>query len=197
MSKRDDHYARLARAKGYPARSVFKLEEMQRRFHLVKPRSRILDIGSTPGSWSLFVLRELRGRVIGVDLNQTGSLLNDKEGFTFIRGDILRDEVKDRILTLGPYDAVLSDAAPATTGNRLVDTQRSLELAERVFHIALACLRVGGNLVIKVFQGGDENELRRQMKERFRTVRSFRPKACRKESFENYLLGLGFIEKSA
>ena len=93
---------------------------------------------------------------------------------------------------MGNFDVIVSDAAPATTGNRLVDTQRSLELAEQVFRIARLFLRKDGNLVVKVFQGGEERQLLQRMKSLFRRARTFKPKASRGESRETYFLGLSF-----
>ncbi|MBI9097170.1 MAG: RlmE family RNA methyltransferase, partial [Spirochaetaceae bacterium] len=92
----------------------------------------------------------------------------------------------------GPYDTILSDAAPATTGNRTIDTGRSYSLVERVIGLADPLLKKGGSMVLKIFQGGDEKELLDYMKTIFETVKIFKPKAVRKESFETYFIGISY-----
>jgi 23S rRNA (uridine2552-2'-O)-methyltransferase len=89
----------------------------------------------------------------------------------------------------GPYDLVLSDAAPSTTGNRTVDSSRSQVLVEQVLRISRAMLRAGGSCVVKIFQGEGTDSVRQAMKEIFASVKAFKPKATRSESFETYLIG--------
>jgi len=90
----------------------------------------------------------------------------------------------------GPYSAIISDAAPSTTGNHTVDAARSLGLAEEVINYAENILAVGGNLALKVFQGGDSAALLKRMKMIFETAKSFKPVACRGESVETYYVGV-------
>jgi len=192
-----DHYTRQARRAGYPARSVYKLEEIQRRFHPIGRGGRVLDLGAAPGSWSLYCLRELGSTVVAVDLQPLELTPPDPARFTGLRGDVLTPETRREIVRHGPYNAVLSDAAPSTTGNRIVDAARSFELARAVLDVAPECLDPGGGCVIKVFQGGDETEILSEMKRGFREARGFKPRASRGESFEMFLVGVGFIQKSA
>jgi 23S rRNA (uridine2552-2'-O)-methyltransferase len=117
--------------------------------------------------------------------------LFDRKDFFFIRGDFNSAEVRDALSGRGPYTLLLSDAAPATTGNCGVDTRRSLDLAEQVLAYADSVLAPGGNLAMKVFQGSGAEELPALIRERFAGVRSFKPKACRSDSFETYFVGLG------
>ena len=209
-----------ARKEGYPARSVYKLQEMDEKFGLLKPmrpgRSfRVLDLGAAPGSWSLYVLRKMArlsgsgantgaapgtsaspgAFLVSADLSplsrQFDAGLFDVENFRFMRGDITDSAVRDSILSLGPYNLIVSDAAPATMGNRFVDTCQSLELAGEVVSYAEAALVNGGNLVVKVFQGGDTSELLKRLRGLFKTAKSYKPQACRSESFETYYLGVG------
>ena len=195
MRREEDHYSRQARREGYPARSVYKLKEIQDRFSLFRKGDRVLDVGASPGSWSLYLLRELKAIVVGVDL--TPPKLETAPGsFTFLQGNINDADVFQRITEMGPFDAIVSDAAPATTGSRMVDSMRSAALVERVLQAADASLRPRGNLVAKLFQGGEEGELLRRMREKFRKARAFKPQASRSESFEIYLLGSGFLIKS-
>jgi 23S rRNA (uridine2552-2'-O)-methyltransferase len=199
--KKPDHWQLKARKEGYPARSVYKLQEMDEKFKLLKNSRqpgqafRVLDLGAAPGSWSLYVLRKKPGaNLVAADIAPLsrqfdGGLFNG-DNFKFIQGDITDTAIRDSILAQGPYDLIISDAAPATMGNRFIDTSRSLELAEMVTAYAEASLTKDGNLVIKVFQGGDVSELLKRLKALFKTAKSFKPQACRSESFETYYLGL-------
>ncbi len=190
--EKPDHWTLKAKSEGYPARSVYKLAEMQEKFKLLKPGTRVLDIGAAPGSWSLWVLRFLKGSgfLAAVDLSPLG-MKPPFGNFFFLQGDIYDPAVRSALAERGPYGLVLSDAAPATTGDRTVDTGRSESLVEAVIDYADALLAPGGNLVAKLFQGGGERDLLAALKERFETARGFKPKACRAESFETYLIGLG------
>ena len=200
--KKPDYWQLKAQDEGYPARSVYKLKEIDEKFGLLKPRSgsgkafRVLDLGAAPGSWSLYVLRKMPGvPMIAADLSplshQYDRGLFNSGGFVFIQGDITEAPVRNSIIARGPYSLIISDAAPSTTGNRIVDTSRSLELAEAAVAYAEGSLAPGGNMVFKLFQGGDTADLVKRMRELFTTVKSYKPTACRSESFETYCLGLG------
>jgi len=207
--KKPDSWQIKARKEGYPARSVYKLQEMDEKFALLKPMRpgstfRILDLGAAPGSWSLYVLRKMArlsppgadsgALLAAADLcplsRQFDAGLFDGENFRFTQGDITEAAVREAILSHGPYNLIVSDAAPATMGNRFVDTCRSLELAGEVASYAETALAPGGNLVVKVFQGGDTSELLKRLRTLFKTAKSYKPQACRNESFETYYLGL-------
>jgi 23S rRNA (uridine2552-2'-O)-methyltransferase len=201
-----DHLSFKARKENYPARSVYKLKEMDEKFGLLKNKRsafRVLDLGAAPGSWSLYILRKLiqstpvSQALVSVDLSP---LSREHDGgifenpcFNFIQGDFTQSEIREAILAQGPYNLLVSDAAPATSGNRSVDTMRSLELAETALAYAEAVLVSGGNFVVKVFQGGDTGNLLKRMRSLFKTAKSFKPQACRSESFETYYLGLGKV----
>ena len=191
--EKPDFWAAKARKEGYPARSVYKLMEIDRKFGLVRQGARILDIGAAPGSWSLWILQRLEGKgfLAAVDL-QDLAVAPAYENFLFVRGDLYDEEARSRLLSAGPYGLVLSDAAPATTGNRLVDQSASESIVEAVIAYAEAALAPGGALVAKIFQGGAEAGLLRRLRGRFAQARGFKPEACRSESFETYLVATGF-----
>ena len=204
--KKPDYWQQKARKEGYPARSVYKLKEIDEKFDLLKPRRtslRVLDLGAAPGSWSLYVLRKMaciggkdsKNFLAAADLSplsrEFDKGLFDGGNFFFIQGDITAGEVKAALLSKGPYSAIISDAAPATTGSHTVDAARSLELAETVIAYAQNALAGGGNLVLKIFQGGESGAILKQMKALFETAKSFKPEACRGESVETYFIGLG------
>lgn len=195
--EKPDFWAQRAKKEGYPARSVYKLQEIDEKFHLIRGESRILDIGAAPGSWSLWVLKRLAGRgfLSAVDLQPLG-MKPPFDNFLFIQGDLYAPEVRQALLDKGPYSLVLSDAAPATTGNRIVDQGASESIVEAVIAYGLESLARGGSLVIKIFQGGAQGDLLKVLRQSFDQARAFKPQACRSESFETYLIATGFKGKA-
>jgi 23S rRNA (uridine2552-2'-O)-methyltransferase len=191
--EKPDFWAQKAKKEGYPARSVYKLMEIDKKFGLIKGGSRILDIGAAPGSWSLWVLQRLAGKgfLASVDLQDIG-MKPPYGNFLFVRGDLYDEGVRAQLLAAGPFGLVLSDAAPATTGNRLVDQSASEGIVEAVIDYAEAALSPGGAMVAKIFQGGAEAALLKRLRGNFAQARGFKPDACRSESFETYLVATGF-----
>ena len=189
--KNADYYALEARRLGYPSRSVFKLQEIQRKWKPLK--GPVLDVGAAPGGWTLFTLRTLGpgARVVAIDLGNLDIKAPSGCEINFLRTDVFSREGMEFVKQGGPYGCVLSDAAPATTGNRVVDTSRSFKLALQILSIAGTNLIVGGNLVLKLFQGGDEGEVRDRMEVIFGRVRFFKPRAVRRDSMEVYTIGMG------
>ena len=179
---------------GYPARSVFKLEEIQKKWSPIKRGKPVLDVGAAPGSWTLFALKILGkgGHVTAVDLKPLTIKAPLGAYLHFRQCDVFTHESAVFLADGGPYGCVLSDAAPATSGNRLVDTRKSWNLVMRIIDLAEEHLAPGGNLVVKIFQGGDENEIRDRIKALFQEVKTFKPKAVRSESMEIYVIGKGF-----
>jgi 23S rRNA (uridine2552-2'-O)-methyltransferase len=190
--EKPDHYTIRAKKEGFPARSVYKLEEILQKCLILKPGMKVLDIGAAPGSWSLFVLKKLQGKgeLIGIDL-QSISIQPKQKNYQFITGDFFNTEVQEKLKGLGLYDLILSDAAPATTGNRTIDGARSYQLVDEIIDFSLRILNPKGSLVVKVFQSGDEKKLLEKLKSHFTNIKSLKPKACRKNSFETYFIGLG------
>lgn len=187
-----DYWSKKAASEGYPARSVYKLQEINDKFKILKESYRVLDLGAAPGSWTTYVLRFLKntGYVTAIDL---APLAKDvvSQNLSFFQGDLYSPVIQEKVKNLGPYDLVICDAAPATTGNKLVDISRSEGLVELALYYAKSMLKSNGNCVIKIFQGGNQQEITRQMKQDFSSVKMFKPKACRSESFETYLIGFG------
>jgi 23S rRNA (uridine2552-2'-O)-methyltransferase len=193
-SKRNtaDSYTLKARKEGYPARSVYKLEEIQQSHKIIRPGDTVLDVGAAPGSWTLYTHRKLikgRGVIVAVDLNPLGLNPIPPTVISYT-GDAFSPEIRKQLISHGPYDAIISDAAPMTTGIRTVDTSRSEWLSEQVLALAEEQLKVHGNLVIKIYQGGGEREILARMREIFTKAKAFKPKASRSDSFELFLIGL-------
>ncbi len=186
-----DFWSQKAFREGYPARSVYKLAEIDQKFSLLKKSKIVLDLGAAPGSWTTWLLRNIdsTGKVVSCDLNPLSKSVKDDKLF-FVQGDLTDKEIYEKIKSMGPFDLVVCDAAPLTTGNRLVDTARSKGLVEMAIWYAEAMLKSGGNFCVKIFQNGDQQKLLQKMRSVFSQARGFKPEACRTESFETYLIGL-------
>ncbi|WLN25122.1 RlmE family RNA methyltransferase [Borreliella valaisiana] len=186
----DDEYSQKAKREGYLARSVYKLIEINEKFSLFSSGN-VLDIGAAPGSFSQYAYKKLKkGILVSVDINDIG--LKYVNNFYFVKGDIFLEDTVSKINMFGPYSLVISDVAPRTTGNRLVDTSNSFNLSMRIVDLSLEVLLKKGNLLIKVFQGGDEMQIFKRFEKYFKFVKKIRPKAVRKNSFEIYFLGKSF-----
>jgi 23S rRNA (uridine2552-2'-O)-methyltransferase len=190
----EDHYARRARHEKWLARSVYKLEEIDRRFGLLRPGHRLLDLGCYPGSWSQYCIQRVgpKGDVVGLDLKAPEKF--KAPNFRFIRADVLDLDVGWLSAQVSPRDAVISDLAPQTTGIAVSDVSRSLDLAGRALAMALALLKNKGKFLCKVFEGEGIGPFRKEISSRFEQLRIIRPAAVRKASREIYLLGWGLVE---
>ncbi|MET0594253.1 MAG: RlmE family RNA methyltransferase [Polyangiaceae bacterium] len=188
--KRPDHFTREAKKRGFPARSVFKLEEIDRRVRLLKKGQRVLDLGAAPGSWSQYAAEKigLQGKLLAVDLSplKTGLPANAK----FFTGDVFALP-PEAFAEMGPYDVVLSDMAPSTTGTRESDQARSFDLFMRALELAAVHLAPRGSFVGKIFMGPDFTAAKKRVKELFETERTIRPEGTRDSSFEIFLIGMG------
>ncbi len=196
MRKVQDYYFKKAKKDKYPARSVYKLEEIQQKYRLLKKGDRVLDIGCYPGSWSLYASETvgIRGVVVGVDLQEAGGLPRpDGADIQWLQYDITEPAFIDRVRRICPtFRAVISDIAPKTTGNRWTDHQQSMRLVERSLDIADALLLEKGNYLCKAFQGEDMPAFVSRMKGCFKTTRVIKPDSSRRESREVFLLGMQF-----
>ena len=187
-----DHYYHKAKEENFAARSIYKLEEIDQKFKIIKPGMKVLDLGAAPGSWSQYLSQKVgdQGRVLGVDLIQVELTLPNA---VFIHAD-LRDLNLDQVFRdhgFDPvFDGVFSDMAPKTTGIRITDQARSMELCELALQVADRFLRPGGNFACKFFHSDDFQELKKLMDLRFGRVEVLRPKSTRKESKEIFLIGI-------
>jgi 23S rRNA (uridine2552-2'-O)-methyltransferase len=187
--KKPDHLTREAKAQGYPARSVFKLEEIDRRTKMLKQGQKVIDLGAAPGSWSMYVSQRVgsSGRVLSVDLTAVDRPLGPN--VTFVQGDALSLD-NEALSMFAPYDVVLSDMAPNTTGNREGDHVRQVEVFLRAVQVAQALCRPGGSFVGKVFMGQEFEGARKALRAVFDEVRVLRPEGVRKGSVEVFLVGM-------
>ena len=194
-----DPYVAEAREQGLRSRAAFKLIELDDRFHFLKPGGRIVDLGASPGGWTMVAADKVnaqgaakgkQGRVIGMDLQETDPV----PGAVLICHDFMDDEAPKLLQDAlkGPADVVLSDMAAQATGHAGTDHLRVIGLLEAAFEFALDVLAPGGVFVGKAFKGGTEGELLARIKKRFKTVRHAKPPSSRKESAETYVVALGF-----
>ncbi|MBQ7608343.1 MAG: RlmE family RNA methyltransferase [Desulfovibrionaceae bacterium] len=199
MKEYRDHYFLKAKRENYPARSVYKLQELDAKFHLLKSGQAVLDLGAAPGSWSLYAAQKIgaNGLVLACDLKPiTISLPGQIAFFTedvFERSPAFEETLRAK----GPFDLVMSDMAPATTGSVFTDQARSFALAEEAFHVAEEYLKENGNFVVKIFMGPDMQSLIAAMRTAFSAVKTFKPKSSRSESKETFITGLGFCGRGS
>jgi len=189
-SKWNDHYSRLAKKERFPARSVYKLDEIQKKYNLIKKGDKVLDLGCYPGSWLLYAakLTGEKGYVAGIDLKQVTT--NVPSHVRIFTHDIFSfDSFSESIGN--DFNVVLSDMAPATTGNKKVDAARSLNLCQAALAVAQKALLPGGSFVCKIFHGEDFKEFSNSVKICFSTHKIFKPKSSRKASKEIYIIAKG------
>ena len=196
MRKEKDFYFHKAKKDNYPARSVYKLEEAQKKHRFLKPGQRVLDLGCHPGSWSLYVagIAGPKGVVAGVDLQRAGELPQKPDAEIHrLCYDVFSDELIGVLHKRWPgFHVLLSDMAPATTGSQYADHQQSLRLCRRVLELAARLLHDNGALYCKVFQGVDFPAFYEECKPLFTTLKVLKPQSSRQESREVFVLGLGY-----
>lgn len=187
-----DHFFNKAKQEGLRARSAFKIEEIAQRFSIFRKNDRVLDLGAAPGGFLQIIAKAVGpgGKVVGVDIVAIRPL--SLPHVTTAVLDVLADDFDAKLLELydGPFDAVVSDMAPKTSGIRATDEARSLRLAGKALEIALARSKPGSHFIAKLFMGGDFDEFRNQVRAAYSDVKVVRPEATRGASMEVYLVGL-------
>lgn len=186
----NDLYVKRARQEGYRSRAAFKLMEIDRRDHLLKPGMTVVDLGAAPGGWSQVAAARVgaRGKVIALDILD----MHPVPGVEFIRGDFRDGAVLEELeRTIGhrAVDLVISDLAPNISGVSTTDQARSMHLAELALEFAAQWVNPGGGFLVKVFQGGSFEAFVRRMRAGFAQVVTRKPKSSRDRSNEVYLLG--------
>ncbi len=186
-----DRFFHKAKAEGFAARSVYKLQEIDQKFKLFRSGQTVLDLGSSPGSWSQYASQKIGGgRLLGVDLSpMTVSLPNA----VFIQADLRDLELENVFREHGfnpPFDIVMSDMMAKTTGIKSADQARSLELCELALNVAQRFLKPGGSFVCKFFQSGEFGALRAEIKRQYERVEALKPESTRSISKEIFLVGL-------
>jgi len=191
-NKWEDHYSRLARKENFPARSVYKLQEIQDKFKLIKKGEKVLDLGCSPGSWTLYAsdLVGKKGMVVGIDLKKVD--IKVPSNTRIYNRDILELDNELHALIGRNFNVVISDMAPSTTGNKSVDSARSYGLCVAALEIAKEALVPGGSFLCKIFQGDDFKKFSEMVRAVFNIQKIFKPQSSRKASKEIFVIGIGF-----
>jgi 23S rRNA (uridine2552-2'-O)-methyltransferase len=181
-----DTYTKKAKKENYPARSIYKLQEIDQKYKIIREGDRVLDLGCAPGSWIMYLSKKVgeKGEVTGVDIEELK--IEIPKNATFIEEDILNFEIAEN------FDAVVSDMAGHTTGIDFSDVEETLELCWRAFQVAKNTLNKGGNFVCKVFEGEGIDDFYREVRKNFEFAKRYKPKASRKQSREMYIVAMGF-----
>ena len=194
MKEYRDHYFLKAKQENYPARSVYKLKEIDGRFKIFRKGMKVLDLGAAPGSWSLGAAERVgaQGKVLACDIQSTVTVF--PPNVEFHQEDVFRrsEAFERQLAETGPFHVVMSDMAPQTTGTKFTDQARSLELCLAALAVAEKYLVKGGSFVVKIFMGPDIQEMLQPMRRAFKAVKSFKPKSSRAESKETFFVGMGF-----
>lgn len=190
-----DSRTQEAKAKGYPARSVFKLQEIDKRTQLLKPGMHVIDLGAAPGSWALYASQKVgqNGRVLAIDLQEIQQRFD--KNVTVVQGDAF-DVSSEVLSTFAPYDVVLSDMAPRTSGVRLRDQAGSFELYLRALEVGAELGKPGSAFVAKLFMGPDFDAAVAKTKVYYSKVRVIRPEGVRQVSKEIFIVGQGRRERA-
>ena len=189
MKKVQDFYFQQAKREKYPARSVYKLKEINEKYKIIKKNFTVLDIGCSPGSWSQYILENIgKGKVVGIDIRDNVHI--DDPRFRFLKGDLLEINKSQFIDKTNKFDLITSDAAPNTTGDKFSDSQKSLAIVERVFEIAKDTLKPHGSIVAKIFQGEDLKGFIQRVKKEYARILLFKPQSSRQESRELFIIAL-------
>ena len=194
--QRRDAFHQRAQREGFRSRAAYKLQEIQRRHRLLRTGQRVLDLGCWPGSWLQLAAREVgaSGRVVGVDLAAVAPL--EIANVVALQGDFTEAPVRARLIDLlggRPCDVLLSDMAPKLSGVRARDRALEEALLEAVECALPEVLRPGGQLLVKLLESPEAQQIAVRLRGRFERAQSTRPRATRKGSSERYLLGMGFL----
>ncbi|MBP3731086.1 MAG: RlmE family RNA methyltransferase [Mailhella sp.] len=194
MKEYRDYYFLKAKQENYPARSVYKLKEMDKAFKLLRPGMKVLDLGAAPGSWTLYAAERVgqNGQVLSCDLQEAG--VSFPENVLFLQENVFErsPDFEALLRQKGPFDVVMSDMAPRTTGTKFTDQARSLELCLEAMAVADLYLKRDGTFIAKIFMGPDFQEFAGALRQRYATVKTFKPKSSRAESKEIFEVGMGF-----
>ncbi len=189
-----DHYYQKAKEQNYLARSIFKLEEIDKKYKVIRPHHKIIDFGYFPGSWVQYCAEKINehGLVVGIDIQPVNQKIEHLERVNLFEKDAFDVEDLTELGVDKPFDVFLSDMAPKTTGIKSVDQIGSLNLVEKVFYLLPKFLKPGGNLVIKVFESNDCQVFLKEQRKNFQEWNYLRPKSTRSVSKEFFVIGKGF-----
>lgn len=197
MSKpfeRKDRFYHKAKKEGYPARSAYKILELDKRFRIFRPENTIVDLGSAPGGWLKVAEEKMKGQGISIGIDLLPLQFTLKKNTHFIQGDFLDEKNQNRIKELlknsKEADWVLSDMSPNLSGVKFRDKYASFELVQKALSFALEILKPTGGFVFKIFPGPEWENFRKDLKTHFQEIKTVVPEATRKSSTEIYVICL-------
>jgi 23S rRNA (uridine2552-2'-O)-methyltransferase len=189
-----DYFYKKAKDEKFLARSIYKLEEIDNRYKVLRSNDNVVDLGYYPGSWIQYTSKKImpNGQVIGIDIQEVNPKLSGLKNVTIFQKDIFTINGPEDLGFNKHFDVVLSDMAPNTTGIKIVDQEKSLELVQKVFGVLEKLLRHNGNFVIKVFESQSSQIYLKEQRKRFSEIHFLRPKSTRSVSKEYFFIGKGF-----
>lgn len=192
---KEEFYTKKAKKEGYPARSVYKLQQINDKFKIFRKRDKVLDLGAAPGSWLLYISQMigLKGKVVGVDIEDIK--ISTRDNLAFLKKDITNLQEQDFKEIGSDFNVVAADLASKTSGIAFINIGRSLELNQAAFKIVQSVLINGGIFVLKIFEGEDVDEFIKEISKSFQETKRFRPQATLKRSREMYVICKGFIKQ--
>jgi len=185
--QKKDIYVRRSKLEGYRSRAVYKLQEINKKFQILKNGIKVVDLGAAPGSWSQFVSKKFKNsKVVSIDLIEMEEIKNTLQ----IKGDFTDEEEKRKIIDYsgGKIDLVISDMAVNTTGNKNLDSLVTNELSTEALKFSTVILKKEGSFISKIFMGSSFKEIILFAKKKFKKVHIFKPPASRKDSKENFII---------
>lgn len=192
--RKNEHYYKMAKKEQYRSRASYKLLQINKRFKVIKSHDKVVDLGAAPGGWSQVAIAAVgeEGLVIGVDLEWIRPF--DEDNYLTVRGDFTDEEIlaKTKSFLNGMTQVVVCDASPKLTGIKDIDNFRSADLADNALKVCDHLLMHSGNFVMKAFQGSEFDNIVKNIKERFKIVKTTKPPSSKKGSVEMYVVGKGF-----
>ena len=187
IKQKRDIYVKKSKLEGYRSRAVYKLQEINEKFKIIKNNSLVVDLGAAPGSWSQYISRNFKSsKIISIDLKDIEPIKN----LFHIKGDFTEDDQKIKIQNYfgKKVDLIISDMAVNTTGNKSVDSLVTGELCIEAMNFAVELLNKKGTFISKLFMGASFNEIVALGKKTFNQVDIFKPPSSRKDSKENFII---------
>ena len=187
IKQKRDIYVRQSKAEGYKSRAVYKLQEINDKFNILKNGISVVDLGAAPGSWSQFISRKFKNsKIVSIDIKEMDSINNTFQ----IKGDFTDESQQKKIIKYfkDKIDIVVSDMAVNTTGNKNLDSLVTGELCIEAFNFACKTLKKDGRFISKLFMGSSFNEIVAIAKKKFKEVHIFKPPSSRKDSKESFII---------
>ena len=187
IKQKRDIYVKQSKIEGYRSRAVYKLQEINQKFKILRNGTNIVDLGAAPGSWSQFVSRNFTNmKIVSIDLKEMEKIENIYQ----IKGDFTDEIQQKKIIDYfgGKIDTIISDMAVNTTGNKNLDAIVTGELSNEALNFSINTLKKQGNFVSKIFMGSSFNEIVIIAKKNFKEVNIFKPPASRKDSKESFII---------